>query len=91
MGEEADRIMTAYKLRAPHQNGIHYSAWGTLVGMWLIRSMDRAGIVYESMLLRGFKGDFDLEETKVRPFDIIYTVIWIAIFIVIRHGIKLFF
>ena len=91
MGEEADRIATAYRLRAPHQKGIHYSAWGTLVGMWLIRSMDRAGIVYESMLLRGFKGDFDSEETKARPFDIIYTIIWIGIFIAIRHGYRMIF
>ena len=85
MGEEADRIVTAYKLRAPRQKGIHYSAWGTLVGMWLIRSMDRAGVVYESMLLRGFKGDFDQEIIAVRPFDIVYTVIWILIFIFIRN------
>ncbi|WP_022760546.1 cobalt ECF transporter T component CbiQ [Butyrivibrio sp. AD3002] len=89
MGEEADRIATAYKLRAPRQKGIHYSAWGTLVGMWLIRSMDRAGVVYESMLLRGFKGDFDMEEIKARPFDIIYTIAWIAIFVFIRNIIKI--
>lgn len=85
MGEEADRIVTAYKLRAPRQKGIHYSAWGTLVGMWLIRSMDRAGVVYASMLLRGFKGDFDQEKIAARPFDIVYTVIWILIFIFIRN------
>lgn len=89
MGEEADRIITAYKLRAPRQNGIHYSAWGTLVGMWLIRSMDRAGIVYESMLLRGFKGDFDQEKIKAKPIDIVYTVTWILIFVIIRHLISL--
>ena len=88
MGEEADRIFTAYRLRAPKQKGIHYSAWGTLVGMWLIRSMDRAGIVYESMLLRGFKGDFESDDIRIRPFDIIYTVVWIAIFIAIRHGMR---
>ena len=40
MGAEADRITTAYMLRAPKQKGIHYSAWGSLVGQWLLRSMD---------------------------------------------------
>ena len=84
MGEEADRIATAYKLRAPAQKGIHYKAWGTLVGMWLIRSMDRAGIVYESMLLRGFEGEFDQEKIGVKPLDIIYPVVWCAIFIIIK-------
>ena len=84
MGEEADRIVTAYKLRAPKQKGIHYSAWGTLVGMWLIRSMDRAGIVYESMLLRGFKGDFSFKHKAVRPLDIIYPLVWICIWVIIK-------
>ena len=57
--------------------------------MWLIRSMDRAGIVYESMLLRGFKGDFDQEKIKAKPIDIVYTVTWILIFVIIRHLIAL--
>ncbi len=85
MGQEADRISNAYRLRAPKQKGIHYSAWGTLVGMWLIRCMDRAEIVYESMLLRGFKGDFNTDKKELKPIDIIYPVIWIAVFISIRH------
>ena len=58
LGQEAERIMTAYKLRAPSQKGIHYKAWGPLVGQWLIRSMERAQIVYESMTLRGYQGEF---------------------------------
>ena len=84
MGNEADRIATAYMLRAPRQKGIHYKAWGTLVGQWLLRSMDRAGNVYESMVLRGFKGDFSVEKRSGRPVDFIYTIAWIAAFIIIR-------
>lgn len=87
MAAEASRITTAYKLRAPSQKGIHYKAWGTLVGMWLLRSMDRAEDVYESMLLRGFKGDFDLQKRKAVATDVIYPFVWILIFI----GIKLYF
>lgn len=86
MAVEADRIMTAYKLRAPSQNGIHYKAWGTLVGMWLLRSMDKAERVYESMLLRGFTGDFRVRKKIVRPLDVIYPVVWIAILVFIRHS-----
>ena len=56
MGQEAERIMTAYKLRAPSQKGINYKAWGPLVGQWLIRSMDRAESVYESMQLEALGG-----------------------------------
>ena len=84
MGNEADRITTAYMLRAPKQKGINYRAWGTLVGQWLLRSMDRAGNVYESMMLRGFKGDFSVQKKSPKIFDHAYTLIWIIAFIVIR-------
>ena len=89
MGNEADRISNAYRLRAPKQNGIHYKAWGTLVGQWLLRSMDRAGVVYESMLLRGFKGDFLVKRKKVKPLDMIYPIVWICIFVFIRFLLKI--
>ncbi|WP_029231969.1 cobalt ECF transporter T component CbiQ [Butyrivibrio sp. VCB2006] len=86
MAIEADRIMTAYKLRAPSQNGIHYKAWGTLVGQWLLRSMDKAEVVYESMLLRGFTGDFRIKKKKIRIADVLYPLIWCVIFVIIRHS-----
>ena len=84
MAAEADRITTAYKLRAPKQNGIHYKAWGTLVGQWLLRSMDRAEDVYESMLLRGFTGDFQVKKQKTAPTDILYPAFWCLIFLTVR-------
>ncbi len=83
MAAEADRIFTAYRLRAPRQKGIHYKAWGTLVGQWLLRSMDRAELVYESMLLRGFDGDFHLRKKKTSIADILYFCIWITAFVAI--------
>ena len=86
LGEEADRIMTAYKLRAPKQKGIHYKAWGPLVGQWLIRSMDRAEVVYESMSLRGFRGDFvEMRRRALRGWDVAFLFIWIAVFMILRH------
>ena len=56
--EEASIMMEAYKLRAPGQKGIHVSAWGSFLGQLLLRSMDRAQELYNSMLLRGFEGEF---------------------------------
>lgn len=91
MGQEADRIVTAYKLRAPSQKGIHYKAWGTLVGQWLLRSMDRAEDVYESMLLRGFSGDFKVKKRILRKADVIYALVWILIMVLIRvHLLQIF-
>ncbi len=52
-------VMTeAYQLRAPGQRGLNISAWGSFLGQLLLRSMDRADALYESMELRGFHGEF---------------------------------
>ena len=56
--EEVAVMTEAYHLRAPGQKGIHVSAWGSFLGQLLLRSMDRAEALYESMLLRGFHGEF---------------------------------
>ncbi|SFU53370.1 cobalt ECF transporter T component CbiQ [Butyrivibrio sp. INlla21] len=84
MSNEADRIYTAYRLRAPGQKGIEYRSWGTLVGQWLLRSMDKARIVYESMHLRGFKGDFIPKKKGVKKIDVIYPIVWVLILLFIR-------
>ena len=62
--QEGSRLATAYALRAPGQKGIHFRAWGSLLGQLLLRSIDRAQLVYESMQLRGFAGDFPLAAKK---------------------------
>lgn len=62
--EEAELMTQAYLLRAPGQKGIHYSAWGSFIGQLLLRSMDRAQTVYESMCLRGYQGEFQLRKIR---------------------------
>ena len=84
MAGEADRIYTAYRLRAPGQKGIEYRSWGTLVGQWLLRSMDKAQIVYESMLLRGFRGDFIPKKKGLKKLDVIYPLVWATVLLLIR-------
>ena len=87
MAGEADRIYTAYRLRAPGQKGIEYRSWGTLVGQWLLRSMDKAQIVYESMLLRGFRGDFIPKKKGVKKLDVIYPLVWATVLLLIRLNV----
>lgn len=85
MLKETERISQAYSLRAPKQKGIHYSAWGSVVGQMLLRSMDRAQMVYDSMTVRGFNGDFYLKGKMTRTYrSVLYTVIWCTILILIR-------
>lgn len=83
--EEAKRITLAYHLRAPGQKGIHFKAWGSLVGGLLIRSMDRGDRIYDSMVIRGFTGEAMLKENvswKVR--DVFFCLIWMLLFILFR-------
>lgn len=81
---EVKRIMQAYSLRAPNQKGIHFKAWGSLVGQLLLRSMDRADIVYESMCLRGYNGEFDYGHISFKNSDLLYLIFWVTIIILFR-------
>lgn len=64
--EQVSIMSDAYALRAPGQKGIHISAWGSFLGQLLLRSMDRANELYQSMLQRGFTGSFSYTDTA--PF-----------------------
>ena len=83
---EVGRISQAYALRAPGQKGIHFKAWGALVGQLLLRSIDRAGRVYESMLLRGFNGSFSVfrQKERLRLRDAAFGSFWAAVLILFR-------
>ncbi len=84
--DEANRITQAYMLRAPRQKGVHFKVWGSLAGQLLLRSIDRANEVYESMTLRGFKGEFSYigEQSHFQRSDLLYFCFWIIIMILIR-------
>lgn len=84
--EEAERITQAYSLRAPGQKGIHFKVWGSLAGQLLLKSMDRAETVYESMCIRGYKGEFNYsEKQRVNGGDIMWLLFWIILLSVFRY------
>jgi len=75
----------AYHLRAPGQKGIHVSAWGSFLGQLLLRSMDRAEELYQSMQLRGFRGEFYYADPAPCTVGALaYGVIWLGLFLVAR-------
>ena len=84
--EEVHRITQAYSLRAPKQKGIHFKVWGSLTGQLLLRSMDRANDVYESMLLRGYNEDYGYMKARItiRVQDIAYLLFWAGIIVLFR-------
>ena len=82
---ETQRVVQAYELRAPGQRGIHFKVWGSLTGQMLLRSMDRAEMIYESMCLRGFDGIFrSKKEIRFCVKDAVYLSLWIAVFAILR-------
>lgn len=75
--KEVERMQQAYRLRAPFQRGLHVRAWGSFVGLLLLRSMDRAEAVYESMKLRGFCGRIQCSPIKSNKVtSILYVLMW---------------
>jgi len=83
--EEASRMMQAYSLRAPNQKGVHFKVWGSLVGQLLLKSIDRANEVYESMLLRGYQGAFPYAaKSSCRVRDCVYLIVWCVVFFCLR-------
>lgn len=83
--KEVERISQAYQLRAPKQKGIHIKAWGPMVGQLLLRSIDRAQVVYESMTLRGYDGEFAGGlGTEPKVNSISYCIIWILLIVFLR-------
>ena len=85
MIEEVSIMTESYSLRAPGQKGIHISAWGSFLGQLLLRSMDRAEALYQSMLLRGFRGDYyyaDVPPCGVT--GVIYGIVCIGAFLFAR-------
>lgn len=66
LAEEAAIMQDAYRLRAPAHKGIHVSAWGSFLGQLILRSLDRAERLYESLQLRGFDGSFPPLDTDGR-------------------------
>ena len=85
MTEELAVMTDAYRLRAPGQRGIHFSAWGSFLGQLLLRSMDRAQELYQSMLLRGYHQHFHYAPVKAfGKKDATYIMISIALIMLFR-------
>lgn len=83
--KEAQRMWTAYELRAPNHKGLHFRVWGSMIGSLLIRSLDKSNTLYDSMMMRGFDVDNYITLTEKYKFkDIVILVIFISILLVLR-------
>jgi cobalt/nickel transport system permease protein len=86
MMEEVARILLAYTLRSPFSKGVHFNAWGSLAGQLLIKTHLRAQRVYESMLCRGFAGEYNTGILKKFSWtDLAYFAGFTLFFITVRQ------
>jgi cobalt/nickel transport system permease protein len=83
--EETGRSLRAYQLRHFEGRGLNHKVWGSLVGQLLLRTIDRAQRIYQAMLCRGFRGEFQIIRRKKAGLrDCVYLISWILFFILAR-------
>lgn len=83
--EEFLKTNQAYNLRSFKANGIHYKAWGSLLGQLLLRTMDRAQRIYQAMLCRGFDGKVPLRSAASwTKKDHLYLLFCLSFFLLCR-------
>lgn len=82
--EEVANMANAYALRAPGQKGIRVDAWGSFLGQLILRSIDRAQIIYESMLMRGFNGEYPTDDMKLYKECIVQGIITVVLIVLVR-------
>lgn len=83
--EEVAKTMRAYSLRAPLHSGVQPRVWGSLAGNLLIRTFERAQNVYQAMVQRGFKGDYNTgHDQGMAVKDMLYLCGWVLFFLTVR-------
>ncbi len=85
---ESGRMVDAYSLRSARAKGVAFKHWGSFAGLLLLRSVDRANVLYESMLLRGYKGEFEYAGSgkKLQAGDVIYLMFFLGLICLLRFA-----
>jgi cobalt/nickel transport system permease protein len=82
---ETSRVYNAYTLRAPNQRGVSSKVWGSLIGLLLLRTYDRASRLYQAMKLRGFENQYyGVNLDSIQRKDRLYLLGWVVFFIIVR-------
>jgi cobalt/nickel transport system permease protein len=84
LAEEAMRIVRARDMRSFAGRGTGVSVFARLVGILLIRTLDRAERIYRAMLSRGFEGEIPhLGTSRLRSGDLAFvaaTAVFLGVF-----------
>jgi cobalt/nickel transport system permease protein len=81
LGDEAARMVRARELRAPAGGKLGPALAAQLVGVLLLRALERAGRVHAAMVCRGFSGSLPARRAaRFGAADALFTLAWIAFF-----------
>jgi cobalt/nickel transport system permease protein len=85
LADEAVRMVRAHALRSPDRPQPALRVAGSLLGLLLLRTLDRARRVHAAMLCRGFDGELRrLERARLRGRDLAFAAIWCGFFALAR-------
>lgn len=83
--QEVLRVLRAYQLRALRGGAVPARVYGGMVGLMLMRAIDRAQRVYTSMRCRGFDGEVRvLMPLRITGRDALFIMGWLVLFALAR-------
>jgi len=85
--KETKRLSESYFVLSPGQKGIHIKAWGQFAGNFMLRSIDRAKRVYDSMNMAGYEWRIlsgNHKKYKLGAGSLIWLFAWTGIVAVFR-------
>ena len=83
--EETSRTIRAYSLRSFRRSGVLWRVFGSLVGLLLLRTIDRAQRIHAAMLSRAFDGEIRIARRLSFGWrDALFVAGWAAFFVLAR-------
>ena len=83
--DEARRLRCAHALRSGGNRKISIREFGSMAGNLLLRTFDRAEIIHQAMMCRGFNGTMPTAHVSCwKAADMVYIVGWTIVLIMLR-------
>ncbi len=85
--KETKRLSESYFVLSPGQKGIHIKAWGQFAGNLMLRSIDRAKRVYDSMNMAGYEWRIlsgNRKKYKLGAGSLMWLFVWTGVIAVFR-------
>lgn len=85
--KETKKLSESYFVLSPGQKGIHIKAWGQFAGNFLLRSIDRAKRVYDSMNMAGYEWRIlsgNRKKYRLGTGSFLWLFVWTGIIAVFR-------